>query len=100
MCANIRSTKLFQIAVLSHFLSAVCFVCLFVCLFALFHDDCFCLSIGFPAIVVAISLAATQTDGYGTEATCWLDVSSGLIWAFIAPAITVISVSEKSIKNT
>ena len=83
----------------SHFLSVLCFFCLFFCLFTLFHDDYFCLSVGFPAIVVVISLAATQADGYGTENTCWLDVSSGLIWAFIAPAITVISVSEKSIQN-
>ena len=86
-------------AVLSYLLSTFCFVCLF----TLFHYGYFSLSlslsVGFPAMVVVISLAATQTAGYGTEDTCWLDVSSGLIWAFIAPAITVISVSEKSIQN-
>ncbi|XP_068678749.1 adhesion G protein-coupled receptor B1-like [Montipora foliosa] len=48
---------------------------------------------GFPAIIVAISLAATQAVGYGNAHACWLDVSSGLIWGFIAPAITVILVN-------
>ncbi|XP_068747252.1 adhesion G protein-coupled receptor L4-like [Montipora capricornis] len=48
---------------------------------------------GFPAIIVAISLATTQAVGYGNAHACWLDVSSGLIWAFIAPAITVILVN-------
>ncbi|XP_068752097.1 uncharacterized protein [Montipora capricornis] len=48
---------------------------------------------GFPAIVVAISLAATQTVGYGTAHACWLDVSSWLIWAFIAPVICIILVN-------
>jgi len=44
--------------------------------------------------VVAISLAVTQADGYGDKDACWLDVKSGLIWAFIGPAILVILVSE------
>ncbi|XP_068678399.1 adhesion G protein-coupled receptor L4-like [Montipora foliosa] len=48
---------------------------------------------GFPAIIVAISLATTQAVGYGNAHACWLYVSSGLIWAFIAPAITVILVN-------
>ena len=48
--------------------------------------------LGFPAIVVAISLAVTQANGYGSTAACWLDVKSGLIWAFIAPALLVILV--------
>ena len=53
---------------------------------------------GFPAIIVAISLAATQAVGYGNAHACWLDVSSGLIWGFIAPAITVILVSKYSLR--
>ena len=52
--------------------------------------------IGFPAVVVTISLAVTQANGYGNTAACWLDVKSGLIWAFIAPALLVILVSEIS----
>ena len=47
-------------------------------------------------IIVAISLGATQTDGYGSPEACWLDVPSGLIWAFIAPAIVIILVSGSS----
>ena len=51
---------------------------------------------GFPAIVVTISLAVTQANGYGNKKACWLDVKSGLIWAFIGPAMLVILVSENS----
>ena len=50
--------------------------------------------LGFPAIVVAISLAVTQTNGYGNKDVCWLDAKSGLIWAFIGPALLVILVSS------
>ena len=50
--------------------------------------------LGFPAIIVAISLGATQTDGYGSSAACWLDVKNGLIWAFVAPAVVIILVSK------
>ena len=42
---------------------------------------------------MAISLGATQADGYGSSENCWLDVPSGLIWAFIAPAVLIILVS-------
>ena len=52
---------------------------------------------GSPAIIVSISLAVTQANGYGSKATCWLDVKSGLIWTFIAPTFVVISVSIKDI---
>lgn len=48
---------------------------------------------GFPALIVVISLAATQADGYGTSEACWLDVPSGLIWAFIAPAVIIILIN-------
>ena len=71
------------------------FVCL--CLFTgnLFLYRLFCFSLGFPTIIVAISLAVTQANGYGNEAACWLDVESGLIWAFIAPALLVIVVGAR-----
>jgi len=48
---------------------------------------------GFPAVMVTISLAVTQANGYGNAAACWLDVESGLIWAFIAPALLVIVIN-------
>ena len=52
---------------------------------------------GFPAIILVTSLTATRAVGYGKIAhACWLDVDSGLIWAFIAPALTIILVSENS----
>lgn len=52
---------------------------------------------GFPAVIVAISLGATQAVGYGSSEACWLDVKSGVVWAFIGPAILIISVSGYSI---
>ncbi|XP_068703384.1 adhesion G protein-coupled receptor L4-like isoform X3 [Montipora foliosa] len=48
---------------------------------------------GFPALVVAISLIITRAGGYGGEDVCWLSVKNGLIWAFIGPALLVISVN-------
>lgn len=51
-------------------------------------------SLGCPAVVVAVSLAVTRAKGYGSSGTCWLDVDSGLIWAFIGPAVLVILVSK------
>ncbi|XP_068720459.1 adhesion G protein-coupled receptor L4-like, partial [Montipora capricornis] len=48
---------------------------------------------GFPALVVAISLIITRAGGYGGEDVCWLNVKNGLIWAFIGPALLVISVN-------
>ena len=61
--------------------------------------DCHCYNYvaGFPAIVVAISLAVTQTNGYGNKEACWLDVKSGLIWGFIGPALLIILVSKLKI---
>lgn len=55
-----------------------------------------CLS-GFPAFVVGICLAATQTQGYGyhgNQTVCWLAVDNGLIWAFVAPAIAILLVYQ------
>ncbi|XP_048581998.1 uncharacterized protein LOC116611752 isoform X2 [Nematostella vectensis] len=51
---------------------------------------------GFPAIIVAISLGATQTKGYGyhgAQTACWLSVDNGLIWAFVAPALVVLMIN-------
>ena len=52
---------------------------------------------GFPVVIVAISLGATQAVGYGSSEACWLDVKSGVVWAFIGPAILIISVSGYSL---
>ncbi|XP_071115253.1 uncharacterized protein [Haliotis cracherodii] len=48
------------------------------------------LSWGAPVVVVGISLGATQLNGYGSEQFCWLSLESGLLWAFVAPALAVI----------
>ncbi|XP_052791525.1 adhesion G protein-coupled receptor L3-like [Mya arenaria] len=46
-----------------------------------------------PAVIVGISLGATQLEGYGNEQFCWLSVEGGLIWAFVAPALLIILVN-------
>ncbi|XP_052793457.1 adhesion G protein-coupled receptor L3-like isoform X2 [Mya arenaria] len=46
-----------------------------------------------PAMVVGIALGASRTYGYGTEHFCWLSVESGVIWAFVGPALAVITVN-------
>ncbi|XP_067675273.1 uncharacterized protein [Haliotis asinina] len=48
------------------------------------------LSWGAPVVVVGISLGVTQLKGYGSEQFCWLSLDSGLLWAFVAPALAVI----------
>lgn len=53
--------------------------------------------LGFPAVLVAISLGVTQAVGYGSSKACWLDVESGLVWAFIGPAVLIILVSGYSL---
>ena len=53
--------------------------------------------LGFPAMIVIISLSATQLKGYGNKEACWLNADKGLTWAFIVPALGVILVSKKCI---
>ncbi|XP_060559574.1 adhesion G-protein coupled receptor D1-like [Ruditapes philippinarum] len=43
-----------------------------------------------PAIIVGISLGATQAEGYGKDNFCWLSVENGLIWSFVGPALCII----------
>ncbi|XP_033117323.1 uncharacterized protein LOC117117204 [Anneissia japonica] len=47
---------------------------------------------GIPAVIVIITMAV-RIDGYGTDTACWLDISSGTVWAFIGPVIVVISLN-------
>ncbi|XP_077870146.1 adhesion G protein-coupled receptor L2-like [Saccoglossus kowalevskii] len=47
---------------------------------------------GIPAVIVAISVAINP-EGYGTRTGCWLDMGSGLIWAFVGPALAVLMIN-------
>ncbi|XP_052791613.1 adhesion G protein-coupled receptor L3-like [Mya arenaria] len=47
----------------------------------------------FPAVIVGITLGAGRTYGYETEHFCWLSVESGVIWAFVGPALAIITVN-------
>ncbi|XP_041351593.1 uncharacterized protein LOC121370438 [Gigantopelta aegis] len=51
------------------------------------------MSWGIPAVIVGISLGATQLEGYGNETFCWLSLDNGLLWAFVGPALTVILIN-------
>ncbi|XP_046858708.1 adhesion G-protein coupled receptor D1-like [Xenia sp. Carnegie-2017] len=45
---------------------------------------------GIPLITVTISLAVTQSEGYGTDYYCWLSAKNELNLAFVLPACLVI----------
>ncbi|XP_077991166.1 adhesion G-protein coupled receptor D1-like [Glandiceps talaboti] len=47
---------------------------------------------GLPALVVSVTLAIDH-HGYGTASHCWLSTVRHTIWAFIGPALIVISVN-------
>ncbi len=49
--------------------------------------------LGLPALVVAVSLAATQGRGYADIQSCWLSTRNYVLWAFVAPALLIVSVS-------
>ncbi|XP_053398283.1 neurogenic locus Notch protein-like [Mercenaria mercenaria] len=44
-----------------------------------------------PAVIVGISLGVSKLEGYGNENFCWLSVDNGLIWAFVGPALLIIT---------
>ncbi|CAG2255058.1 unnamed protein product [Mytilus edulis] len=46
-----------------------------------------------PAVIVGISIGATQLEGYGDTDVCWLAVDNGLILAFIGPALVIVLVN-------
>ncbi|WAQ98419.1 AGRL3-like protein [Mya arenaria] len=44
-------------------------------------------------VIVGTALGASRTQGYGTEHFCWLSVEGGVIWAFVGPALAIITVN-------
>ncbi|XP_072839276.2 adhesion G-protein coupled receptor D1 isoform X1 [Pogona vitticeps] len=47
---------------------------------------------GCPLVICVISIAAAL-ENYGEEENCWLSLTNGAIWAFVAPALFVIVVN-------
>uniref|UniRef100_UPI00358FEB7F adhesion G-protein coupled receptor D1-like n=1 Tax=Myxine glutinosa TaxID=7769 RepID=UPI00358FEB7F len=47
---------------------------------------------GAPLLLCMVSIAASFTN-YGRVDNCWLSISGGAIWAFVAPALCVIAVN-------
>uniref|UniRef100_A0A7M4FLS7 Adhesion G-protein coupled receptor D1 n=1 Tax=Crocodylus porosus TaxID=8502 RepID=A0A7M4FLS7_CROPO len=47
---------------------------------------------GCPLVICIVS-ATSATDSYGQFDNCWLSLSNGAIWAFVAPALFVIVVN-------
>ncbi|VDI60797.1 latrophilin 3 [Mytilus galloprovincialis] len=46
-----------------------------------------------PAVIVGISAGVTKLRGYGNHKYCWLSPETNLIWAFIGPALLVITIN-------
>ncbi|XP_015756752.1 PREDICTED: adhesion G-protein coupled receptor D1-like [Acropora digitifera] len=44
---------------------------------------------GIPGVIVLIS-ASSAHEGYGTDSSCWLSVTNGVIYAFVVPALLII----------
>ena len=55
--------------------------------------------LGLPAFVVSISLAATQGRGYTDMRTCWLNTRNHVLWAFVVPALLIVSVSLAALQD-
>ncbi|XP_064434256.1 adhesion G-protein coupled receptor D1 isoform X1 [Mirounga angustirostris] len=47
---------------------------------------------GFPLLICIISVSSAM-NSYGTNKNCWLSITSGAIWAFVAPALSIIVVN-------
>ncbi|XP_049478966.1 adhesion G-protein coupled receptor D1-like [Panthera uncia] len=47
---------------------------------------------GFPLVICIISISFAM-NSYGTNNNCWLSITSGAVWAFVAPALSIIVVS-------
>ncbi|XP_012513101.1 PREDICTED: probable G-protein coupled receptor 133 [Propithecus coquereli] len=45
-----------------------------------------------PLLICVVSVSSAM-DSYGTSDNCWLSLRSGAIWAFVAPALSVIVVN-------
>ncbi|KAJ6655040.1 hypothetical protein lerEdw1_006093 [Lerista edwardsae] len=54
------------------------------------HWHIFLVGYGVPAVVVGIS-AAVNREGYGNESYCWLSISNGFLWSFLAPVCVIIT---------
>ena len=55
--------------------------------------------LGLPAFVVSISLAVTQGRGYTDMRTCWLNTRNHVLWAFVVPALLIVSVSLAALQD-
>ncbi|XP_045880534.1 adhesion G-protein coupled receptor D1 isoform X1 [Meles meles] len=47
---------------------------------------------GLPFLICVISVSSAM-NSYGTIINCWLSITSGAIWAFVAPALCIIVVN-------
>ncbi|XP_022793709.1 adhesion G protein-coupled receptor L1-like isoform X1 [Stylophora pistillata] len=47
---------------------------------------------GLPLTIVFIS-ACSRWGGYGNERACWISITDGLIWAFVAPVLIVMTIN-------
>ncbi|CAH3030092.1 unnamed protein product [Porites evermanni] len=47
---------------------------------------------GLPLTIVFIS-ACSRWSGYGNERACWISIRGGLIWAFVAPVLIIMTIN-------
>ncbi|XP_067055563.1 uncharacterized protein [Acropora muricata] len=47
---------------------------------------------GLPLTIVFIS-ACSRWSGYANERACWISITDGLIWAFVAPVLIIMSIN-------
>lgn len=47
---------------------------------------------GLPFLICVISVSSAM-NSYGTITNCWLSITSGAVWAFVAPALCIIVVN-------
>ncbi|CAL1538584.1 unnamed protein product [Lymnaea stagnalis] len=48
---------------------------------------------GAPLVIVTTSLGITQGEGFGTDKACWLSPQTGVLWAFVGPALSIVVVN-------
>lgn len=53
----------------------------------------FSIAVGLPTLVVAVSLVTTGGQGYADAQSCWLSTRNHILWAFVVPALLIVSVS-------
>ncbi|XP_043551038.1 adhesion G protein-coupled receptor E5-like [Chiloscyllium plagiosum] len=93
------------VAILLHYLFLACFawmllegVQLYLMVVKVFHSRSlqrkylYLTGYGLPLVIV-VTTTAIDVNAYGTKTYCWLTLTSGFIWAFLAPVCAIIGIN-------